>query len=87
MTTSAQRSEQYMACVRDGGLMDLEVGKLYCLLPPEPGDSSGEVRVVDDSGEDYLYPASWFVAVDVPEASARALRAARRSRRRSGAEG
>ncbi|MGH9890508.1 MAG: hypothetical protein ACREA0_00690 [bacterium] len=71
--------------MRAEGLIDLEVGKLYVVMPPEPGDGEEEMRVVDESGEDYLYPASWFVAVDVPEASAQALRAARRSR--SGAAG
>ncbi len=31
-------------------------------------DREGDVRVVDESGEDYLYPADWFVAVEVPKA-------------------
>jgi hypothetical protein len=79
-----KQAERYVACVRTDGALDLEVGKLYVVLPPEPGDRD-ELRVVDESGEDYLYPASWFVPVDVPEASARAIRAARRSR--SGAAG
>jgi hypothetical protein len=75
-----QLKEQYVACVRTDGAFDLEVGKLYAVLPPERGDGPDDLRVVDESGEDYLYPSSWFVAVDVPEASARALRAAWKSR-------
>jgi hypothetical protein len=82
MTTETGKL-RYVACVRDGGLVDLEVGKLYEALPPEAGDGEDEIRVLDDSGEDYLYPASWFVPVEVPEASARALRAARKSRSRA----
>lgn len=78
MSTEAEKANRYVACIRDGSLIDLEVGKLYEVLPAEAGDGE-ELRVIDDSGEDYLYPASWFVAVDVPEASARALRAARGS--------
>jgi hypothetical protein len=80
MTANTDRGERYVACVSDGGLIDLEVGKLYLVVSPEPGDSADEIRVVDDSDDDYLYPVSWFVAVDVPEASARALRDAQRSR-------
>ena len=80
MTTKTRRSERYVACVNDGGLIDLEVGKLYLVLPPEPNDPADEIRVLDDSNDDYLYPSSWFVEVDVPEASARALRAVQGSR-------
>ena len=75
--------DRYVACVDDGGLIDLEVGKLYAVLPPESRDPEEEIRVIDDSGEDYLYPTDWFVSVDVPEASARALRSARSSRSRA----
>jgi len=44
---------------RDEELVSLVVGKVYKLAPPEPND--GELlRVIDESGEDYLYPASYF---------------------------
>jgi hypothetical protein len=56
MTTEAGKTERYVACVRDGGLIDLEVGKLYEVLPLEAGDGEEEIRIVDDSGDDYLYP-------------------------------
>lgn len=80
-----RQPETYVACVRTDGALDLEVSKLYVVLPPQTGDREEDLRVVDESGEDYLYPASWFVHVDVPEESARAIRAARSSR--SGAAG
>jgi hypothetical protein len=83
--TMKNDTESYVACVRTDGALDLEVGKLYVVRPPQPGDRGEDVRIVDESGDDYLYPASWFVAVEVPEDSARALRAARSSR--SGAAG
>lgn len=83
MTTDTEESARYVACIRDGGLIDLEIGKLYEVVPPETGDTNEEIRVLDDSGEDYLYPAPWFVPVEVPEASARALVAARKSRSRA----
>ena len=81
--TTETRKPRYVACIRDGGLIDLEVGKLYEALPPETGDSEEEIRVVDDSADDYLYPSSWFVPVEVPEESARALRAARNTHSRA----
>ena len=73
-------TERYVACIRADDAFDLEVGKLYVVLPPEPADGLDDIRVVDESGEDYLYPSPWFVEVDVPEASARALRTAWKSR-------
>jgi hypothetical protein len=79
----SKQAESYVACIRADGALDLEVGKLYLILPPKPGDRDEDLRVVDESGEDYLYLASWFVTVDVPEESARALRAARSSRSRA----
>ena len=45
----------------------LELHKIYRILPDEEAAREGDVRVVDESGEDYLYPAEWFVAIDVPE--------------------
>ena len=38
------------------------------MLPDPDADREGDVRVVDESGEDYLYPADWFVALEVPKA-------------------
>lgn len=76
-------AQRYVACVRADDEFDLEVGKLYAVLSPEPNDGPNDLRIVDESDDDYLYPASWFVAVEVPEESARALQAAQRSRSRA----
>lgn len=80
-----KNGERYVVCVRTDGGLDLELSKLYLVLPDERAAADDYLRIVDESGEDYLYPASFFVPVDVPEESARVLRAARRSR--SGAAG
>jgi hypothetical protein len=50
--------------VRNAGCDDLEQRKVYLALPDASADASGYCRVVDDSGEDYLYPASYFVPVE-----------------------
>ena len=46
----------------------LEAGKLYRVIPDEEAESHGYLRVVDESGEDYLYHKSYFVFVDFPQA-------------------
>jgi len=53
--------------VANDGCDDLSIGMLYRVLPDEAAAGEGLLRVVDDSGEDYLYPASRFVMVQVPK--------------------
>jgi len=56
----------FVVCVRNEGCDDLQTRKLYRVLPDESAARSGFLRVVDESGEDYLYPASNFLPVDLP---------------------
>jgi hypothetical protein len=44
----------------------LELHKIYRVLADDDAAASGDLRVLDESGEDYLYPADWFVAVELP---------------------
>lgn len=54
----------------------LEVRKLYQALPTKAAEA-GLLRVIDESGEDYLYPAGYFIAMELPQAAEQAfLRAA-----------
>lgn len=41
-------------------ILGLEIGQIYKLAPPDPNDQPTEARVIDDTGEDYLYPAAYF---------------------------
>jgi hypothetical protein len=60
-------SPEYVLCVKNQGFKaSLELRKIYRTLPDDRGTSHGLIRVVDESGEDYLYPADMFVPVDVP---------------------
>jgi hypothetical protein len=79
MATS-RRKKQFLLCVRNKGCEDLELRKLYEQLPDRRGAQEGYVRVVDESGDDYLYPATHFVAVQLPREPERALAAASRKR-------
>jgi len=45
----------------------LEVRKLYEVVPDGSAGEYEQIRIIDESGEDYLYPASWFVVVDLPD--------------------
>ena len=57
---------------------DLEFRKVYLTLPDKFAAKSGYLRVLDESGEDYLYPAKYFVSVKVPTKSEPALQLAAR---------
>ncbi len=70
------REIRFAVCVADEGCDDLSVGMLYHVLPDEAGAAEGLLRVVDDSGEDYLYPAGRFVVIEVPEVDVPRLLAA-----------
>ena len=66
MFTSKKRVE-FAICVANEGYDDLEVWKLYQVLPDAKAAGVGCMRVIDESGEDYLYPADRFVTVDFPK--------------------
>jgi len=51
----------------------LELHKIYRVLPDEDAATDGDLRVVDESGEDYLYPAEYFVFVDLPRSVEKSL--------------
>ncbi len=58
---------KYVICVNSNDYAaSLEVRNLYKCLPDEDAVQHGQLRVIDESGEDYLYPASHFVAVELP---------------------
>ena len=59
----------FVVCiVNDGYPAALELHKIYRVLPDKQAERDGDLRIIDESGEDYLYPAKWFVAMNVPEA-------------------
>lgn len=55
-------------CVRNEGAEDLQILKVYRRLLDRSAESKGFLRVVDDSGQDYLYPESAFVSLPLPRA-------------------
>ena len=66
-TATTQR--RFAVCVRnDGYEASLERNKIYAVLTDADAEREGDLRVVDESGEDYLFAANRFVAIDVPAA-------------------
>ena len=63
-----QESEaRFAICINDGGYIDdLKVRTVYQVLRDESAARSNYIRVIDETGEDYLYPANLFVAIEVP---------------------
>ena len=69
----AQSKAKFVLCVEDRECDDLEKGKVYRILSDTKAKRDGYLRVVDESGEDYLYPESYFVPLDLPSKAKTAL--------------
>ncbi len=58
----------FIICVNNEGYeASLELRKIYEALQDPEAEQHGQVRVIDESGEDYLYPNSMFMKVDLPD--------------------
>ncbi len=57
---------QLALCIENSDCEDIEKRKFYQILPDEKAASEGYLRVIDESQEDYLYPKSYFIFVELP---------------------
>ena len=73
MMRADKRQSRFVLCLRNDGADDLEPRKVYQVLPDAAAAREGLARVIDESGEDYLYPAEYFVRVKLPVAVSRRL--------------
>ena len=64
---------QFAICIRNDECDDLEVRRVYRVLPDPAAAAEGYLRVIDESGEDYVYPTAYFVPIDVPRSAERIL--------------
>ena len=65
---------QFVVCVKnDDYPASLELRKLYRVLPDAAAALHHQLRIVNESGEDYLYPDSYFVAVNLPKSVGEAV--------------
>jgi hypothetical protein len=59
-------SKRFAVCIRnEGNEASLELRKIYEVLADAKAESHDMVRVLDEENEDYLYPASWFVPIEL----------------------
>jgi len=71
----ARRKHSFVVCVRNEGYeASLDLRKLYPSIADRFGEDHGLIRVVDESGEDYLYPADYFVRIELPAGVTEKLR-------------
>ncbi len=65
---------KFVICIKNQGYeVSLERGKVYRVLDDEKASQHSLIRVIDESGEDYLFPAEYFVAIKLPKAAEKAL--------------
>lgn len=72
MKTRHRQENKFAVCITDTE-PDLELRKIYQVLPDEAAEREHHLRIIDESGEDYLYPASYFVLIELPKEAERAL--------------
>jgi len=69
MNTHEHAEAHFAVCIRNSEHpASLELRKLYQVIPDPSAATLGQVRIIDESGEDYLYPAADFLFVDLPHA-------------------
>jgi hypothetical protein len=69
-----EKEKVFALCVENKDTEDLEKKKIYEVIPDEAALKEGFLRVIDESGEDYLYPASYFFLIQLPREAQEALR-------------
>jgi len=67
MKTRKTSNPQFAICINNSEYpVSLELHKIYRVLPDEGAAQDGDLRIIDESGEDYLYPADYFVMIELP---------------------
>jgi len=71
---SKHSTPRFVVCIDNAdNEASLELHKIYSVIPDPDAAQDGDLRIIDESGEDYLYPADRFVAIDVPKSLERAM--------------
>jgi hypothetical protein len=80
MKTPPVRHRRYAVCVDAGEYADVDLveRKIYEVWPDADAEAHGELRVVDESGEDYLFPAEYFRVLSLPPGVDRLMRTSQR---------
>lgn len=74
MQKTKRTGSRFLICVENEGyVVSLEKRKIYVALSDAAALKHGQVRVIDESGEDYLYPKSLFLPITIPESLQKAI--------------
>ncbi len=69
MRETKKTESEFVVCLKnEGHAASLERHKIYRVLADPEAEKDGDLRIIDESGEDYLYPRDWFVPITVPDA-------------------
>jgi hypothetical protein len=68
--------QSFALCIENKECEDLEKRKIYRILSDDEAAKEGYLRIVDESGEDYLYPESYFILVELPKEAENAFQLA-----------
>lgn len=70
---SKRKPTRFVVCVSNTDCDDLEVRKIYQVITDDAAAQDGLLRIVDESGEDYLYPSNLFAVIELPQSVEKAL--------------
>ncbi len=69
-----KKSKKFAVCIKnENNEESLELRKIYEILEDPSAEKRGFVRVIDEQGEDYLYPKAWFLSLKLPQTIEEAL--------------
>ena len=68
------KEKSFALCIENKECEDLEKRKIYKVLPDNEAAKEGYMRIIDESGEDYLYPESYFILVELPREAQDAMK-------------
>ena len=68
-----KENKKFALCIENKDCEDLEKRKIYQVLPDDKAEKEGYLRVLDESGEDYLYPQSYFILVHLSHEAQEAI--------------
>ena len=68
MQKSKHNLPEFVVCINNSDYpASLELHKIYRVIADKEAEDEGDIRVIDESGEDYIYPSSYFVPIQVPQ--------------------
>ena len=71
MKDNAHVNNLFYLCIKNKDCPDLEIRKVYHGVDDPVVGKHGQIRIIDESGEDYLYPQEYFLVVELPKEAER----------------